>query len=107
MSDHLARRLTHRNSPGVGGAHHHALQHGLAADQGGLFAAFQSGKHLHHRKKARHLSETFHAEYWMRGRPTRFIPAEANTSQVSIAAAGCSCQVIAVKAFSLIGYSDG
>src|SRR5271168_795142 len=45
MGGHLARRFAAGNGPGMLRTHHHALKHGLAADQG-LLAAFQCRQQL-------------------------------------------------------------
>ena len=43
--DNFAGGLATSDGPGVRGAHHNSLQHGLPADQG-FFPAFQSGQKL-------------------------------------------------------------
>jgi hypothetical protein len=43
--DHFAGRLAAGDRPGVRGAHHDSLKHGLSADQG-FFPAFQGGEKL-------------------------------------------------------------
>jgi len=43
--DNFAGGLATSDGPGVRGAHHNSLKHGLSADQG-FFAAFQSGQKL-------------------------------------------------------------
>ena len=45
VGGNFARRLAARDCPGVRRAHHNALEHGLAADQG-LLAALQRGQEL-------------------------------------------------------------
>ncbi len=55
---HLPRRLAHRDSPGMRRAHHHALQHGLAAHERCLLAVFQGGEQLRGGKQAYELAQT-------------------------------------------------
>ncbi len=59
----FARGLTAGDGPGVRGAHHHALKHGLSADQS-FFAAFERGQKLNGGEKSQVISE-FQHEYWM------------------------------------------
>ena len=57
--DHFAGGFAASDGPGVRGAHHHALQHGLSADQR-FFPAFQGGQKLHGGEESQVISQCTH-----------------------------------------------
>ena len=57
--DNFARRLAAGNRPGVRGTHHHAFEHGLAADQS-FFPALQRGQKLHGHQETHEISQRTH-----------------------------------------------
>src|SRR6202521_3335652 len=59
MRGNVSRRLTTSNSPSVRRAHHNALKHGLAANQG-LLAALKGGQQLHRHKETPPCSPKTH-----------------------------------------------
>ena len=60
-SDHFARGLAAGDGPGVRRAHHHALEHGLPADQG-FFATFKRGQKLHGHQETHEISQKTHGD---------------------------------------------
>jgi hypothetical protein len=61
--DYFARRFAASDRPRVRRAHHHALEHGLTADQR-FFPTFKRGKKLYGSEESQVISQSTH-DYWM------------------------------------------
>ncbi len=59
MGGNLARGFAHGNGPGMGRAHHNALEHGLAADQG-LLATLQRRQQLDGHEETPDITQKTH-----------------------------------------------
>ena len=70
MRRNRAIRLAHRDTPGMRRAHHHALQHGLPADQG-LLAAFQRRQELDSSHETKVLAQFSHSDWMFLGSQRR------------------------------------